>query len=40
MVYLLHKNIRCEMYDIILNMDRQIKSRIVHINEFSPFGNR
>lgn len=36
---LLHNNIRCEMYDIILNMNSQIKSRIVYDNEFSPFFN-
>lgn len=28
------------MYAIILNMDSKIKSRIVHIKEFSPFVNR
>lgn len=34
---LLFYNIRGEMYDIILNMYSQIKSKIVYNNEFSPF---
>lgn len=34
---LLYYNIRGEMYDIILNMYSQIKSKIVYNNEFSPF---
>lgn len=36
---LLYYNIRGEMYDIILNMYSQIKSKIVYNNEFSPFFN-
>lgn len=34
---LLYYNIRGEMYDIILNMYSQIKSKIVYNNEISPF---
>lgn len=36
---LLYYNKRGEMYDIILNMYSQIKSKIVYNNEFSPFFN-
>lgn len=36
---LLYYNIRGEMYDIILNIYSQIKSKIVYNNEFSPFFN-
>lgn len=36
---LLYNNIRGGMYNIILNMYSQIKSRIVYENEFSPFFN-